>query len=306
MNVIETLKLAKRYGRRWALEDCTLALPAGRVVALVGPNGSGKTTLLHLAVGLMSQTSGTVTVLGGSRPGSQDALDRVGFMAQSTALYRNLSVEDALRVGRNLNRRWDNALALERLRERDIPLDRKVGKLSGGQQSQVALALVLAKRPDLLILDEPLAALDPLARHEFMSALMAAVAADGLSVVFSSHVVAELENVCDHLIVLSGGRVQVAGDVDDLTASHQVLAGPAEEAGALAASLPVVRQQWAAAQTQLLVRAGSGEPLPPGWQSHGVGLEELVLAYLREPSASVLPGPRPAATAAAESKGAWA
>lgn len=299
MNVIESSQLAKRYGRRWALQDCTLAVPAGRVVALVGPNGSGKTTLLHLAVGLMNQTGGTVTVLGGSAPGSQEALDRIGFMAQSTALYQNLSVEDALRVGRNLNRRWDEELARERLRERDIPLDRKVGKLSGGQQSQVALALVLAKRPDLLILDEPLAALDPLARHDFMSALMAAVAAEGLSVIFSSHVVAELENVCDHLIVLSAGRLQVAGEVDDLLGGHRLLTGPADGAGAVAAALPVVREQRAAAQAQLLVRSGDDHAPPPGWQSHPVGLEELVLAYLREPSASALPGPRPVVTTGA-------
>ncbi|GAB2490695.1 ABC transporter ATP-binding protein [Streptosporangium sandarakinum] len=288
---IETSGLGKRYGRTWALRDCSLAIPAGHVVGLVGPNGAGKTTLLSLAVGLATPTAGEVRVLGGLPAGSPAALDGVAFMAQDAALYRNLSVADMLRVGRNLNRRWDTARAQGRLAELGIRLDKKVGALSGGQRSQVALTLALAKRPKLLILDEPLAALDPVARHDFMAALMAAVAEEDVSVVFSSHVVAELERVCDYLVVVQGGQVQVAGEVEDLTAGHHVLTGPAEQVDAIAQRFPVVRDRRASAQAHLLIRTGDLSAAPPGWQRHPVGLEELVLAYMREPSASMLPGP---------------
>ncbi|GAB3984640.1 ABC transporter ATP-binding protein [Actinoallomurus acanthiterrae] len=291
---IEASGLGKRYGRTWALRDCSLAIPSGHVVGLVGPNGAGKTTLLSLAVGLATPTTGQVRVAGGRPAGSAAALDAVAFVAQEAALYRNLSVADMLRVGRSLNRRWDDRRAGGRLAELGIPLEKKVGTLSGGQRSQVALTLALAKCPELLILDEPLAALDPLARHDFTAALMAAVAEDGVSVVFSSHVVTELERVCDYAVVVHGGRIQVSGEVEDLVAGHHVLTGPADEADAVAQRLPVIRDRRASAQAHLLIRASDPAAAPPGWQRHPVGLEELVLAYMREPAASVLPGPRPA------------
>jgi ABC-2 type transport system ATP-binding protein len=293
VNAIESTKLGKRYGRSWALHDCTLAMPAGHVVALVGPNGAGKTTLLHLAVGLASPTAGRVAVLDGLTAGSRAALERVGFVAQDAALYPGLTVADMLRLARDLNRRWDEAWARRRMAELDIPLDRKVGKLSGGQHAQVALVAVLAKRPELVVLDEPVARLDPLARHEFMAALMAAVAEDGLSVVFSSHVVSELERVCDYLIVLTAGQVQVAGKVDDLVAGHRLLVGPAAETQRVEDRYPVIREHRAERQAHVLVRVAERLPdAPPhGWVEQTVGLEELVLAYLREPAARALPGP---------------
>jgi ABC-2 type transport system ATP-binding protein len=293
VNAIEARSLGKRYRRTWALRDCTLAIPAGRVVALVGPNGAGKTTLLHLTVGLVTPTTGLVSVLGGRAAGSPEALQRVGFLAQDAALYDGLTVADTLRLARDLNSRWDEAWAYRRMAELEIPLGHRVGKLSGGQHAQVALAAVLAKRPDLLVLDEPVARLDPLARHEFMAALMAAVAEDGLSVVFSSHVVSELERVCDYLVVLTAGQVQVAGEVDDLVAGHRVLLGPAADKLRVEDRFPVVRESVAGRQAHMLVRMNGGlsDALPLGWDMQPVGLEELVLSYLREPAARALPGP---------------
>ena len=290
---LEADGLGKRYGSAWALRDCTLAIPEGRVVALVGPNGAGKTTLLHLTVGLATVTTGSVTVLGGLAAGSPQALNGVGFVAQDTALYPSLSVEDLIHLARNLNTGFDIARAKARIAEQDFPLDRKVGRLSGGQRAQVGLTLALAKRPRLLILDEPLSSLDPLARHDFMASLMAAVAEDGISVVFSSHVVSELERVADYLVVLTSGRVQVAGDVEDLLSTHRLYTGPAARADQLVADLPVVRDQRAEAQAHLLVRTTEPHTDPPaGWEAHPVGLEEMVLAYLRKPTASAHPGPR--------------
>ena len=195
-------------------------IPAGHVVALVGPNGAGKTTLLNLAVGLATPTTGAVTVLGGTPAGSPDALDRIAFVAQDAPLYKNLPVADMVHVARNLNPRWDQPRADKRLADLGIPAKKKVDQLSGGQKAQLALTIALARRPDLLVLDEPLAALDPLARHDFMNSVLAAVAADGISVVLSSHVVAELERMADYLIVLSRGKVQVTGKVEDLVAVH--------------------------------------------------------------------------------------
>jgi len=290
MNVIEASGLSKRYGSTWALRECTLAIPAGHVAALVGPNGAGKTTLLNLAVGLVAPSAGGVTVLGGRVAGSPAALDGIGFVAQDTPLYKNLSVADTLHLTRNLNRRFDQAAAEARLAELDIPLKRKAGRLSGGQQAQVALTLALARRPRLLVLDEPVAMLDPVARHDFMAMVLTAAAADGVSVVLSSHVLTELERVADYLILMSRGRVQVAGEVDDLLACHRMLTGPAAEADRYT-ERPVVQASRAAAQAHLLVRATADDPVPAGWEVHQVGLEELVLAYLRQPGAGALPGP---------------
>jgi ABC-2 type transport system ATP-binding protein len=260
------------------------------VAALVGPNGAGKTTLLNLAVGMLAPTAGSIEVLGGRPAGSPAALDGIAFVAQDTPLYKNLSAADMLHLTRNLNRRFDQSYAQARLAELGIPAKRKAGKLSGGQQAQLALTLALARRPGLLVLDEPVAMLDPVARHDFMASVMTAMAADGVSVVLSSHVLAELERVADYLILLSRGRVQVAGEVDDLLASHLVLTGPAAEADRYA-ERPVVHVRRGEAQAHLLVRASVNDPVPPGWEAHPVGLEELVLAYLREPDAAALPGP---------------
>jgi ABC-2 type transport system ATP-binding protein len=292
MNILEASRLGKCYGRTWALRECTLAVPAGHVAALVGPNGAGKTTLLNLAVGLTAPTAGKVTVLGGEPAGSPAALDGIGFVAQNTPLYKNLSVTDMVHLTRNLNRRFDQRYARARLSELGIPLARKAGELSGGQQAQLALTLALARRPRLLVLDEPMAMLDPLARHDFMATVMTAVADDGVSVLLSSHVLAELDRVADYLILVSGGSVQVAGEVDDLLASHCLLCGPAAEAGRYSERLTVVQARRGPAQAYLLVRTtGRADLVPPGWEEHPVSLEELTLAYLREPSAAALAGP---------------
>jgi ABC-2 type transport system ATP-binding protein len=296
MNVIEASGLGKRYGSTWALRECSVAIPAGHVAALVGPNGAGKSTLLNLAVGLAAPTTGVVTVLGGHAAGSPAALDGVAFVAQDTPLYKNLSVADLLHLTRNLNGRFDQRYAQSRLGELGIPLNRKAGKLSGGQQAQLALTLALARRPQLLVLDEPMAMLDPVARHDFMATVMSAVAGEGegevggVSVVLSSHVLTELERVADYLVLLSQGQVQVAGQVEDLLASHCMLTGPAAEAGGYD-DRPVVHVRRGGAQAHLLVRAAADDPVPPGWEAHPVSLEELALAYLREPGAAALPGP---------------
>jgi len=283
MNVVDASGLGKRYGRTWALHHCTLAVPAGHIAALVGPNGAGKTTLLNIAVGLVTPSAGDLTVLGGRPPGSPAALDGIAFVAQDTPVYKNLSAADMLHLTRNLNRRFDQAYAQARLRELGIPLNRKASKLSGGQQAQLALTLALARRPRLLLLDEPVAMLDPIARHDFMATVITAAASDGVSVLLSSHVLTELERVADFLVLLSQGRVQVAGPVADLLATHRVLAGPAAEADRYT-ERPVVHVFRDGLRARLLVRAGAGDPVPPGWRAHPVGLEELALAYLRAPA----------------------
>ena len=219
MNVIETNGLGRRYRRAWALRDCALTVPGGHIVALVGPNGAGKTTLLTMAVGLTRPTEGTVRVLGGEPAGSPVALDRIAFVAQDAPLYRNLPVADMLHLARNLNKTWDQRRALDRLTRLEIPLARKVGELSGGQKAQLALTIALARRPGLLVLDEPLASLDPVAREDFLASVVEA-AGDGVSVVLSSHVLAELERVASYLIVLARGQVRVAGTVAGLLSSH--------------------------------------------------------------------------------------
>ena len=291
MNVLESKGLGKRFGNHWALRDCTLAIPAGHVTALVGPNGAGKTTLLNLTVGLAAQTTGIVTVLGGLPAGSPAALDGIAFVAQDTPLYKNLSAADTLHMTRNLNRRFDERYAKARLGELGIPLERKAGKMSGGQQAQLALTLALARHPQLLVLDEPMAMLDPLARHDFMATVMTAIADDGVSVLLASHVLAELERVADYLVLMSGGSVQVAGEVDDLLASHYVLTGPATEASAVSRRLNVVNARIGEAQANLFVRTnGMTDAAPPGWDAHPVSLEELTLAYMRHPRAASPPG----------------
>src|SRR6185437_15409974 len=241
MNVIETAGLGKCYGKSWALRDCTLTVPEGSLAALVGPNGAGKSTLMNMAVGLTLPTAGTATVLGGQVIRSPAALNDIAFMAQDAPVYKSLSVADMLHLTRNLNRRFDADTARARLADLGIPLKKKTGKLSGGQQAQVALTVALARRPRLLILDEPLSALDPLARQDFLATVMTAMADDGVSVLLSSHALAELERVADYLVVLGGGELRLAGAVDDLLAEHRVLTGPAAGADQLAAQLSAVQ-----------------------------------------------------------------
>ncbi|MFL6076373.1 MAG: ABC transporter ATP-binding protein [Mycobacteriales bacterium] len=290
---LRTDRLGKRYRPgAWGLRDCTLEIPAGHVIALVGPNGAGKSTLLHLVTGLLEPTTGTVEVFG-SPAGAQTPamLAEVGFVAQDHPLYRGFTVADLLHMGRSLNVRWDQRLAERRLAAVGVPLDRRAGQLSGGQQAQVALALALAKRPRLLVLDEPVASLDPLARREFMKVLMEAVAEDEVTVLLSSHAIAELERVCDWLVVVSGARPQLSGEVETLLAEHSLLTGPRTTATATATAAfdGVVQAQHSQRHSTLLVRQPADLPVHPGWQREPVGLEELILAYL-ENSGATSPG----------------
>jgi ABC-2 type transport system ATP-binding protein len=277
--------LGKRYGRRQALSDCTLEVPAGRVVGLVGPNGAGKTTLLQLAVGLLAPTSGTIEVLGG-RPGAGPAqLARLGFVAQDPPTYAGLSVADHLRLGARLNPGWDNRLAENRIRQLGLDPKQRAGKLSGGQRAQLALTLAIAKRPDLLILDEPLASLDPLARREFMQGLMEFIAEYGATVVLSSHLVADLERACDYLIVLATSRVQIAGEVEELLATHYRLTGARRDVRSLPERMQVIQASHTDRQSTLIVRTDT--PVDdPTWDVEQLGLEDLVLAYMTHAVAS--------------------
>ena len=282
--VLETSRLGKRYRRLWALADCTLSIPGGHVVGLVGPNGAGKSTLLNLAVGLLAPTAGTIEVLGTPPAAGPAELARVGYLAQDAPVYAGLSVADHLRLGARLNRGWDAELARDRVERLDLDPHQTAGTLSGGQRAQLALTLAIAKRPELLILDEPVASLDPLARREFLADLMEATAEQELSVVLSSHLVADLERVCDYLIVLAGSRVRVAGPVDELLAAHYLLAGPRRDPATLPDELTVISSSHTDVQTTLLVRA-SGPVLDPAWTISEVGLEDLVLAYMSQAAA---------------------
>ena len=288
---IEAAGLGKRFGRTWALRDCSIRVPAGKIAGLVGPNGAGKTTFLHLAAGLLRPTAGEIRVFGRS-PQSQLLLllDRVGFVAQDTPLYAGFSVGDMLQFGRKLNRRWDTAAAEASLRTLGIPFDKRVGQLSGGQRSQVALALALGKHPELLLLDEPVARLDPLARREFMQRLTEAVADEGSTVLLSSHVVADLERVCDYLIIIAGGQVQVAGDIDALLASHHLLVGPRLNRDVQLNGVDLVKAQHTERQSSLWIR-GTAPALGAGWREQPLSLEELVITYLSVPDAGALPRP---------------
>ncbi len=281
--VIQTRGLSKQYRRVSALSDCTITVPDERISALIGPNGAGKTTLLRLLAGLARPTAGEMTVLGGTPRQDPAFLAGIGYLAQEIPLYKRFTAQTHIAIGAHLNRRWDAASVRDRLRSLNIPLDRPAGSLSGGQRAQLALALTLAKRPRLLLLDEPVAALDPLARRNFLAQLAEAVAAGGLTVVLSSHLLADLERVADHLILLAGSRVQLCGDMDALLAEHQVLVGPRKSTTAIERTHTVVQAIRADRQTTLLIR-GNAPVLDPAWESAEVGLEEMVLAYMSQES----------------------
>jgi ABC-2 type transport system ATP-binding protein len=281
MTALHASGLGKRYRQRWALSDCSLQIPAGRVAGLVGPNGAGKTTLLNLAVGLLAPDTGSITVLDG-QPGSGPAqLAKVGFVAQDTPVYAGLSVADHLRLGAHLNPGWDAAYAQIRIDRLGLDPAQKAGKLSGGQKAQLALTLALAKRPRLLILDEPVASLDPLARREFLSDLMEAVAEHEVSVILSSHLVSDLERVCDYLVVLAASRVQIAGDVDALIASHHRLIGPRRDPATLPSDQLVIQGSHTDRQSTLIVQTRH-PVLDPAWTVEQLNLEDLVLAYMSQ------------------------
>jgi len=285
--VVRAQGLGKRYGRRRALSECTVDIPAGRVVGLVGPNGAGKTTLLRLAVGQLTPTTGSIEVLGGRPAADAAQLSRVGYVAQSTPVYSGLTVEEHLMLGDRLNPRWDMRIARDRIESAGLDSRQRAGRLSGGQRAQLALALAVAKRPDLLILDEPVSALDPLARREFLSGLMESAADTGASVVVSSHVVGDLERICDYLMILVASRVRLAGDIDELLASHHQLIGPRRDPTTLPGA-EVITARHTERQTTLLVRAQ--RPVDdPAWTVAEIGLEDLVLAYMKADAASLSP-----------------
>ncbi len=275
--VLETEDLTKRYRGKTALSRCTINVPEGHVVGLVGPNGSGKSTLLNIAAGILSPTSGAVRVFGAPPASSPTQLERVGFVAQDTPVYAGFTVRDHLRYGKHVNPRWDDELASRRIVQLELDPRQRAGKLSVGQRAQLALTLAIAKRSDFVLLDEPVASLDPLARREFLQILMETVAEHGLSVVLSSHLVADIERVCDYLVVLVASRVQVAGEVEELLATHHRLVGPRD--AALSDSQVVIEGSHTDRQSTLLVRS-DGPITDPRWTVEAVNLEDLVLAYM--------------------------
>jgi ABC-2 type transport system ATP-binding protein len=286
---IEALGLGKKYGRRWALSDCTISIPGGCVVGLVGPNGAGKTTLLNLATGMLAPTTGRIEVLGNAPASGPGQLARVGYVAQDAPIYSGLSVADHLRLGAHLNPGWDGELATKRIKQLGIVMAQKAGTLSGGQRAQLALTLAIAKRPELLILDEPIASLDPLARREFLQVLMETTAESNISVIMSSHLVADLERVSEHLIVLVNSRVQVTGQIDQMLDTHYLLTGARRDVATLPASQHVISASHTDRQSTVLVR--SSEPiLDPTWSVSRLDLEDLVLAYMGNTAASVPSG----------------
>jgi ABC-2 type transport system ATP-binding protein len=286
---IEARGLGKRYGRRWALRDCSACIPEGRISALVGANGAGKSTFLHLAVGLLAPTSGSIEVLGAPAGGRPRQLARVGFLAQDAPLYAGLTVAEHLRLGARLNPRWDDAFAQSRIARVGLDPRQRAGQLSGGQRAQLALTLVAAKRPELLLLDEPVASLDPLARREFLQGLMEIAAEHEVSIVISSHLLADLERVCDHLVLLASSHVILSGEVDELLRTHRRITGPRREPEQLPPSQQVIAAEHAERQSTMIVR-GDQPILDPAWTVEEVTLEDVVLAYM---------GPRPARSEAA-------
>jgi ABC-2 type transport system ATP-binding protein len=285
MTVLHAQGLGKKYHRTWALTGCTLHIDAGHVTGLVGPNGAGKSTLLNIASGMLEPTTGTIHVCGGT-PGSGPAqLAKVGYVAQNTPIYPSLTIDEHLRLGAHLNPTWDTTLATKRIQRLGLDPTQQAGKLSGGQRAQLALTIGIAKRPELLLLDEPVASLDPLARREFLQDLMEAVAENGLSVVMSSHLVNDLERVCDHLVVLVDSHVRVIGDVENLLATHHRLSGPLRDIDTLPAEQQVVSAKHTDRQTTVLVRT-EAPILDPTWTVGQLSLEDLVLEYMSNPTAA--------------------
>lgn len=288
---IEADGLGMKYRGRaggWALRGCSFRLPAGRVCALVGPNGAGKSTLLGIAAGFLRPAEGTVRVLG-SAPG--DVRERVAFVAQDKPLYPQLTVTETLWAGAELNpATWDRATA-ERITE-PLPGDAKVRTLSGGQRTRLALALALGKRPELLLLDEPMADLDPLARHQLMGALMVEAAEHGTTILMSSHILTELESACDYLLLVDGGRVRLGGETDDLIAAHTLLTGPVRDL----APHTVVESRTTGRQLTALVRREGPVDTSADWEAAEPSLEELLLAHLRSPDAPPLLTPSASST----------
>lgn len=278
---IETHRLGKKYHSFWALKNCNITVPRGAVCALVGPNGAGKTTLLKLLVSLNRPSAGTATVLGQTPAQSTDYLADIGYLPQEIPLYNQFTAQDHFAIGAHLDPNWDNELAKQRLVELRIPLDRPVGKLSGGQRAQVGLAMALAKRPKLLLLDEPVAALDPLARMDFLTTLAQAVTdADGdLTVMMSSHLLADLERVCDHVVILAAGETQLCNDIEHVLKTHKLLVGPP---GRLPDSndFTVVKEIHSSAAAHAIIRLNTPKFSVPGWHVRDVDVEEIVLAYM--------------------------
>ena len=280
-NVIETNELGKQYGQKWALHQCTLSIPEAKVVGLVGPNGAGKTTLLQLAVGLLAPTTGTIEVLGGRPAESPRQLGRIGFVAQDTPTYARLSIAKHLAMGAWLNTNWDAPFAEERIDDLGLDRRQRAGSLSGGQRAQLALTLALAKRPELLLLDEPVASLDPLASREFLQTLMEVVEERHVTVVLSSHLVADLERVCDYLVVLAASNVQLTGGVESLLESHWRISGPRRNARDLPSDQLVIEESHTDKQSTFLIR--TTQPIhDPAWTISAITLDDLVLAYMRQ------------------------
>ena len=277
---IQTKELGKRYGSFWALENCNISVPEGSVSALVGPNGAGKSTLLKILVGLSKASTGESTVLEKAPVQHEDFLADVGYLAQEIPLYKNLNAADHIKMGKHLNKRFDEVFIRTRLSELGIPLGRAVSKLSGGQRAQVALALALAKKPKLLLLDEPVAALDPLARHDFLSSLAQAVAEGGLTVVMSSHLLADLERVSDHVIVLAAGKTQLCDDIETVLQNHLLLVGPRTDHTKTGEGYTVIHETHTAKQSTLLARIDDKKKIPAHWQKHEPNIEEVILAYM--------------------------
>ena len=278
---LETVGLAKRFGRKWGLRDCTLTIPAGRVAALVGPNGAGKSTLLRMAAGLSRPTSGSINVLG-DVPGHENAalLKRVGYLDQERPLYRGFRVAEMLRFGEGTNPTWDMESAHSYVEQLGISLRDRVDSLSGGQRAQVALTMSLAKQPDLLLLDEPAAALDPVAREDLLRLLMRQVAERDTTVVLSTHALGDVGSICDYLVILSNSKVVLADDLEFVAESHRFLRTDSTSPPAMPEGVTVIDTRTSNRDVTLLVRM----TLPlvdETWQVSEPTLDEIIMAYLR-------------------------
>ncbi|MEU7335695.1 ABC transporter ATP-binding protein [Streptomyces sp. NPDC007074] len=298
---LEAKGLGRRYRRGWALRDCSFRLPAGRICGLVGPNGAGKTTLMAIAANLLQPTDGTLKVFGAA-PESVETRRRTAFLAQEKPLFRRFTVAETLCMGRELNPSWDQRAAEDIVRAGNVPMNAKIGTLSGGQRTRVAFALAFGKRPELLMLDEPMSDLDPLVRHELMNTLMAEAAQHGTTVLMSSHMLSELESVCDFLLVMSTGGLRLAGDVNELRSAHVLLhsspSSPSSPSSAVdsrrdSQGLPagltahtLVERRIGGGQVTALIRPHG--PVTGQWQVDTPSLEELLLSYLRCPDAPPL------------------